>query len=104
AGDVPGLSGSGKPQHQPPLIPLIHLIHLNPVSFRVMKLGVISLGCDKATVDTEALLARFVGHGAQITPALDDADVILVNTCGFIDAANPESIDAMLAAAQMKKD
>ncbi len=69
-----------------------------------MKLGVISLGCDKATVDTEALLARFVGHGAQVTAALDDADVILVNTCGFIDAAKQESIDAMLAAARMKKD
>lgn len=69
-----------------------------------MKLGVISLGCDKATVDTEALLARFVGHGAEVTQALDDADVILVNTCGFIDAAKQESIDAMLAAARMKVD
>ena len=69
-----------------------------------MKLGLISLGCDKATVDSEALVARFVGHGAQVTTALDDADVIMVNTCGFIDAAKQESIDAMLAAAQMKKD
>ena len=69
-----------------------------------MKLGVISLGCDKATVDSEALIARFVGHGAEVTPALDDADVILVNTCGFIDAAKKESIDAMLAAAKMKDE
>lgn len=69
-----------------------------------MKLGVISLGCDKATVDSEQLIARFVGHGAQVTHALDDADVILVNTCGFIDAAKQESIDAMLAAARMKKE
>jgi ribosomal protein S12 methylthiotransferase len=67
-----------------------------------MKLGVISLGCDKATVDSEALLARFVGHGAEVTPELADADVILVNTCGFIDAAKQESIDAMLTAARMK--
>jgi ribosomal protein S12 methylthiotransferase len=67
-----------------------------------MKLGVISLGCDKATADSEALIARFVGRGAEYTPALDDADVILVNTCGFIDAAKQESIDAMLAAAKMK--
>jgi len=67
-----------------------------------MKLGVISLGCDKATVDSEALIARFVGHGAEVAPALEDADVILVNTCGFIDAAKQESIDAMLAAARMK--
>jgi ribosomal protein S12 methylthiotransferase len=69
-----------------------------------MKLGVISLGCDKATVDSEALIARFVGHGAEVTHALEDADVILVNTCGFIDAAKQESIDAMLQAATMKKE
>ncbi|MEK6768728.1 MAG: 30S ribosomal protein S12 methylthiotransferase RimO [Gemmatimonadota bacterium] len=67
-----------------------------------MKLGVISLGCDKATVDSETLIARFVGHGAEVAAALEDADVILVNTCGFIDAAKQESIDAMLAAARMK--
>ena len=59
-----------------------------------MRLGVVSLGCDKATVDSEALLARFVGHGAVVTADLGDADVILVNTCGFIDAAKRESIEA----------
>ena len=69
-----------------------------------MKLGVISLGCDKATVDSEALIARFVGHGASVAPDLADADVILVNTCGFIDAAKQESIDAMLRAARLKVD
>ena len=67
-----------------------------------MKLGVISLGCDKATVDSERLVAEFVGHGASVTPALDDADIILVNTCGFIDAAKRESIDAILEAARLK--
>jgi ribosomal protein S12 methylthiotransferase len=67
-----------------------------------VKLGVVSLGCDKATVDSEALIARFVGHGAEVAAALDDADVILVNTCGFIDAAKKESIEALLAAARMK--
>lgn len=69
-----------------------------------MKLGVISLGCDKATVDSEALVARFVGHGAEVVPELHDADVILVNTCGFIDAAKRESIEAMLDAARMKDE
>ena len=67
-----------------------------------MKLGVISLGCDKATVDSERLVGQLVGHGAVVTPELPAADVILVNTCGFIDAAKQESIDAMLAAAQLK--
>ncbi len=67
-----------------------------------MKLGVISLGCDKATVDSEHLVARLVGHGAQVTPALDEAEVILVNTCGFIDAAKRESIEALLEAGRYK--
>src|SRR5881275_3653355 len=67
-----------------------------------MKLGVISLGCDKATVDSERLVGELVGHGAVVTPDLPRADVILVNTCGFIDAAKQESIDAILSAASLK--
>jgi len=69
-----------------------------------MKLGVISLGCDKATVDSERLVGDLVGHGAVVTPDLAGADVILVNTCGFIDAAKRESIDAILGAAKLKAD
>ena len=68
-----------------------------------MKLGVISLGCDKATVDSERLVGELVGHGAVVTPELAAADVILVNTCGFIDAAKRESIDAILSAAKLKQ-
>ena len=68
-----------------------------------MRLGVISLGCDKATVDSERLVGELVGHGAVVTRDLPRADVILVNTCGFIDAAKQESIDAMLEAAKLKK-
>jgi ribosomal protein S12 methylthiotransferase len=67
-----------------------------------MKLGVISLGCDKATVDSERLVGDLVGHGAVVTSDLPHADVILVNTCGFIDAAKQESIDAILSAASLK--
>ena len=69
-----------------------------------MKLGVISLGCDKATVDSERLVGELVGHGARLTDDLPHADVILVNTCGFIDAAKRESIDAMLEAAKLKQE
>ena len=68
-----------------------------------MKLGVISLGCDKATVDSERLVGDLVGHGATLTDDLPHADVILVNTCGFIDAAKRESIDAILEAAKLKQ-
>src|SRR5260370_1371152 len=76
--------------------------HRAPSRLTSTKLGVISLGCDKATVDSERLVGQLVGHGAVVTPNLPDADVILVNTCGFIDAAKQESIDAMLSAASLK--
>jgi ribosomal protein S12 methylthiotransferase len=69
-----------------------------------MKLGVVSLGCDKATVDSERLVGELVGHGAVVTADLPRADVILVNTCGFIDAAKQESINAILDAAKLKED
>src|SRR5256712_10309451 len=68
-----------------------------------MKVGVICLGFDKAPVDTDLLVGELVGHGAVVTPDLPGADVILVNTCGFIDAAKQESIDAMLEAAKLKE-
>src|SRR2546428_6952540 len=67
-----------------------------------MKLACISAGWDKATVDPERRGGKLVGHGAVVTPALRHADVILVNTCGFIEAAKRESIDAILSAASLK--
>jgi ribosomal protein S12 methylthiotransferase len=69
-----------------------------------MKVGFITLGCDKNTVDTERYLAQLVAHGAQETSDLDEAEVIIVNTCGFIDAAKRESIDAIVQAGQYKTD
>ncbi|MFQ5703944.1 MAG: 30S ribosomal protein S12 methylthiotransferase RimO [Gemmatimonadales bacterium] len=68
-----------------------------------MKLGVISLGCDKATVDSERLVGDLIGHGARLTEDLATADLILVNTCGFIDAAKQESVEAMLRATALKQ-
>jgi ribosomal protein S12 methylthiotransferase len=67
-----------------------------------MKVGVITLGCDKNTVDTERYLAQLSDFSAEYTARLSDADVIIVNTCGFIDAAKKESIDAMIEAARFK--
>jgi ribosomal protein S12 methylthiotransferase len=69
-----------------------------------VKVGFITLGCDKNTVDTERYLAELSDLGGVYTPQLDEADVIIVNTCGFIDAAKKESIDAMLEAARYKSD
>lgn len=67
-----------------------------------MKVGFLTLGCDKNTVDSERYLAELVGHGAEYTPELEDAEVIIVNTCGFIDAAKQESIDALVSAGRLK--
>ena len=69
-----------------------------------MKVGFITLGCDKNTVDSERYLALLADHGGEFTPELDDADVIIINTCGFIDAAKQESIDAILEAGRYKSD
>ncbi|MGH7625026.1 MAG: 30S ribosomal protein S12 methylthiotransferase RimO [Gemmatimonadaceae bacterium] len=67
-----------------------------------MNVGFITLGCDKNTVDSERYLALLTDRGATHTPNLEEADVIIINTCGFIDAAKQESIDAILEAARLK--
>ena len=67
-----------------------------------MKVGFITLGCDKNTVDSERYLATLAGYGAEHTAELDEAEVIVVNTCGFIDAAKRESIDAIVEAGRYK--
>jgi ribosomal protein S12 methylthiotransferase len=68
-----------------------------------VKVAVVTLGCDKNTVDSERYLAELADRGAEPTELLEDADVILVNTCGFIDAAKKESIDAIVEAARLKE-
>jgi ribosomal protein S12 methylthiotransferase len=69
-----------------------------------VKVGFVSLGCPKNLVDGEVMLgyAREAGH--EITPDAQDADVLVVNTCAFIDNAKQESIDAILEMAQQKRD
>ncbi|MEO5590508.1 MAG: 30S ribosomal protein S12 methylthiotransferase RimO [Gemmatimonadaceae bacterium] len=69
-----------------------------------MKVGFITLGCDKNTVDTERYLAELAGYGGEYTSDLAEASVIIVNTCGFIDAAKKESIDAMIDASRYKEN
>src|SRR4051812_16022959 len=69
-----------------------------------VKVGVITLGCDKNTVDSERYLAQLSDYSAEHTADLGDAEVIIVNTCGFIDAAKKESIDAMIEAARFKSE
>jgi len=67
------------------------------------KVGVVSLGCAKNQVDTERMLGLLTGAGFEITPDPAEADVLLVNTCGFIEPAKQESINAILEMARYKK-
>ncbi|MEO7855519.1 MAG: 30S ribosomal protein S12 methylthiotransferase RimO, partial [Gemmatimonadaceae bacterium] len=67
-----------------------------------MKVGFITLGCDKNTVDSERYLAELADRGAEFTDDLAVAEIIVINTCGFIDAAKKESLDAIIQAAEMK--
>jgi ribosomal protein S12 methylthiotransferase len=62
---------------------------------RVPKVGFVSLGCPKATVDSERILTQLRAEGYGIVGSYADADVVVVNTCGFIDAAVEESLDAI---------
>ncbi|CAN5135110.1 30S ribosomal protein S12 methylthiotransferase RimO [soil metagenome] len=68
------------------------------------KVGFISLGCPKNLVDSEVMMGQLQQAGYEITADESEAETLVVNTCGFIDAAKRESIDAILAAARMKAD
>ncbi len=67
-----------------------------------MKIGAISLGCDKNRVDTEKMLSRLTSGGHTLVGSEEEADVIIVNTCAFIDKAKEESIDEILNAISAK--
>src|ERR1700758_2771498 len=62
---------------------------------RTPKVGFVSLGCPKALVDSERILTQLRAEGYEIAPTYQAADVVVVNTCGFIDAAVDESLDAI---------
>ena len=64
----------------------------------------VSLGCPKNTVDSERVLGDLVTSGYDLTPDEDDAEIIIVNTCGFIESAKKESIDTILEMARKKID
>ena len=68
------------------------------------KIGFISLGCSKNLVDTEVMLRTLHDAGFEITPDESEAEILVVNTCGFIESAKSESIDTILELANLKKD
>ena len=68
------------------------------------KVGFVSLGCPKNLVDSEVMMGQLAEAGYQITNNADDADTVVVNTCGFIESAKQESIDAILEATSLKAE
>ncbi len=66
-----------------------------PAAATAPKVGFVSLGCPKALVDSERILTQLRAEGYQTTPSYDSADVVVINTCGFIDEAVAESLDAI---------
>src|SRR5688500_6171491 len=66
------------------------------------KVGFVSLGCPKNLVDSEVMMCQLAEAGYEITNSFDDADTVVVNTCGFIESAKQESIDAILEATSLK--
>ncbi len=71
-------------------------------SRKAHRIGFISLGCPKNLVDSEVMLGTLTRQGYTITPNKEEADVLVVNTCGFIDTAKQESIDTILEMAELK--
>src|SRR5438309_5161819 len=69
---------------------------------RPLRVGLISLGCAKNLVDGESMLGTLLKDGVEITNDAAQADVMIVNTCSFIEAAQEESIDAILESDQVR--
>jgi len=70
------------------------------IKYEQKRVGFVSLGCPKALVDSERILTQLKLEGYEISPSYNDADVVVVNTCGFIDSAKQESMDAIQEAMQ----
>lgn len=68
------------------------------------KIGLISLGCEKNQVNCEQMMYRLQEAGHEILPGLDGADLVIINTCGFIDSAKSEAIDNIIMAGQLKEN
>src|SRR5438034_3649058 len=70
---------------------------------RPVRVGLISLGCAKNLADAEIMLGTLLKDGVEITNDASAADVVIVNTCSFIDSAQQESVDAILQSAELRE-
>src|SRR5438094_1304200 len=69
--------------------------HPTPAIGRAPKVSFVSLGCPKALVDSERIITRLRAEGYELTRTHQGADLVIVNTCGFLDSAKAESLDAI---------
>src|SRR5579884_1950669 len=76
---------------------------MNKNDKRPVRVGLISLGCAKNLVDAEIMLGSLIKGGVEITNDATQADVVIVNTCSFIDSAQEESVDAILQSAELRE-
>ena len=83
-------------------VALLDASEARPAAAIPKKIGFVSLGCPKNLVDSEVMMGLLSRGGAQITARAEDADIIVVNTCSFIDTAKQESVDTILEMAQHK--
>src|SRR5437868_15327990 len=74
-----------------------------PTTDRPVRVGLISLGCAKNLVDAEIMLGSLMKGGVEITNNAAEADVVIVNTCSFIDSAQEESVDTILESAEVRE-
>jgi ribosomal protein S12 methylthiotransferase len=86
-------------------VPACYPENSTPLGWNItaLKIGFISLGCPKNLVDTEVMMGQLTAKGHELTPHPGEADVIVVNTCSFIDPAKQESVDTILEMAEYKK-
>ena len=75
-----------------------------PVTAARPKVGFVSLGCPKNLVDSEVMMGLLHHNGAELTPRAEDAEVIVINTCSFIDSAKQESVNTILEMVQHKRE
>jgi ribosomal protein S12 methylthiotransferase len=68
------------------------------------RIALVTLGCDKNTVDSEHMMAVLVGHGARVSSEVRGSDVVIVNTCGFIQEAKEQSVETILEACELKAE
>ena len=90
-----------RPDVHPDVMPVRHEIEVTGEGDG-LRIALVTLGCDKNTVDSERMMAALVGYGARVSSDVTGAEVVIVNTCGFIEQAKEQSIETILDACELK--